>query len=151
MRLLVLSGPTGVGKTALSLALAEALDAEIINADSTQVYKGLDIATAKISPEEQTVPHHLLDLVNPDEEFTLYDYQSRAFSAIKEIAQRGRLPFLVGGSGLYIKAVTDGLNLPYAPPDPEFRTRLRSVFGYNFPAPGTDWIGLPPHNSRKPG
>ncbi|MEW5921032.1 MAG: tRNA (adenosine(37)-N6)-dimethylallyltransferase MiaA [Bacillota bacterium] len=107
--LLVLVGPTAVGKTALSIELAKRLDAEIVSADSVQVYRGLNIGTAKPTLEEQcSVKHHLIDIVDPTVNFTVYDYQRLARKTIAEIHNLGRLPLLVGGTGLYIKAVLEG-------------------------------------------
>lgn len=98
-------GPTAVGKTKLSIELAKYFNGEIINADSTQVYKTLDIATAKVTEEEKEgIPHHLFDIKNIDEDYTVYDYQKDARSKIKEIIDNGKIPILVGGTGLYIKA-----------------------------------------------
>jgi len=123
--ILVILGPTATGKTALSLKIAGELNGEIISADSTQVFKGLDIITAKLPKEQRTIPHHLMDILEPDQDFTINDFQKLAFEAIQDIWSRGKLPILVGGSGLYLKAVTEGLNLPYAPPNPEFREQCR--------------------------
>lgn len=104
--LLVIVGPTASGKTALAIEIAEMFDGEIICADSRTVYKGLDIGTAKPSAEEQErVPHYLLDVVNPDERFTVADFKHMANVAITDIRSRGKLPILVGGSGLYIDSV----------------------------------------------
>ena len=98
-------GPTGVGKTKLSIELAKKLNGEIINADSTQVYKGLDIATAKIKEEEkENIPHHLFDIKEITEDYTAYDYQKDCRSKISEILNKNKVPILVGGTGLYIKA-----------------------------------------------
>ncbi len=98
-------GPTGVGKTKLSVELAKIFNGEIINADSTQVYKELDIATAKVTEEEKEgIPHHLFDIKNIDEDYTVYDYQHDARAKIDEILKKGKMPILVGGTGLYIKA-----------------------------------------------
>jgi len=119
-----------VGKTALAIELAQRCDGEIVSADSRQIYRGLDIGTAKPTREEQAqARHHLLDLVNPDEPFTLADFQSRAYAAIEDIFARGRQPFLVGGTGLYVRAVVEGLRLPRVPPDDELRARLASEDG----------------------
>lgn len=123
--LIAIVGPTGVGKTALSIRLAEEFRGEIVSADSRQVYRGMDIGTAK--PEEQErrrVPHHLLDLVDPGEPFTLAHYQHLAYDIIAEINRRGRVPFLVGGSGLYVRAVLEGLAIPRVPPNLERRADL---------------------------
>ena len=98
-------GPTGVGKTKLSIELAKKLNGEVINADSTQVYKGMDIATAKVAEEEKEgIPHHLFDIKNIDEDYTVYDYQKDCRLKITEIQKRGNTPIIVGGTGLYIKA-----------------------------------------------
>ncbi len=107
--LLALVGPTAVGKSALALRCAARLSGEIISADSAQVYRYLDIGTAKPTPAEQAlVPHHLLDLVNPDQDFSAADYQSEAKLAIEKVLKRGKLPILVGGTGLYVRAITEG-------------------------------------------
>lgn len=104
-KIIVITGPTGVGKTKLSVSLAKLLDGEIINADSMQVYKGLDIGTAKIKESEKDgVPHHLFDICNIDEDYNIYRYQQDARKMIDDIIQRGKTPILVGGSGLYIKS-----------------------------------------------
>lgn len=103
--IIVIAGPTGVGKTKLSIELAKKLNGEIINADSTQVFKGLNIATAKVTKEEmENIPHHLIDIKEITEDYTVYDYQKDARKKIKEIETRGHIPILVGGTGLYIKA-----------------------------------------------
>ena len=105
MKIIVITGPTGVGKTKLSVELAKKVNGEIINADSMQVYKGLDIGTAKIKEEEKEgIPHHLFDICEVDRNYTIYDYQKDCRKVIKEIQERGNTPILVGGSGLYIKA-----------------------------------------------
>jgi tRNA dimethylallyltransferase len=108
--LIVITGPTASGKSALALELAERYNGEIICADSRTVYKGMDIGTAKPSIEDQNrVPHHLLDVVTPDERFTAADFQTLAREAIADIRSRGKIPFVVGGTGLYV----DGLILDY--------------------------------------
>ena len=102
---IVIVGPTGVGKTKLSIELAKKLDGEIINADSTQVYRGMDIGTAKVTKEEaEGIKHHLLDIRNMDEDYTVYDYQKDSRNCIEDITSRGKTPIMVGGTGLYIKA-----------------------------------------------
>ncbi len=99
-------GPTGVGKTQLSIELAKKLDGEVINCDSTQVYKGLAIATAKVTEEEmEEIPHHLLSFQELEEDYTVYDFQKDARACIEDILKRGKTPILVGGTGLYLKAV----------------------------------------------
>ena len=103
--IIVIAGPTGVGKTKLSIELAKKLNGEIINADSTQIFKELNIATAKVTNKEmENVPHHLIDIKEITENYTVYDYQKDARKKIKEIEARGHIPILVGGTGLYIKA-----------------------------------------------
>jgi len=124
-RLVAIVGPTAVGKSQLALHLAQTFHGEIVSADSRQVYRYMDIGTAKPSPEELSlVPHHLIDIVNPDEDFSLAQYQHLATQAIADIGQRHKLPILVGGSGLYIRAVLEGWQVPSVPPDPKFRRRL---------------------------
>jgi tRNA dimethylallyltransferase len=113
LRVAALVGPTAVGKTQLSLELAERVDAEIVSIDSMQVYVGMDIGTAKVSTTDRArVPHHLIDLRTPDHELTVEEFQTLARSAIADIAGRGKLPLLVGGSGLYFRAVVDDLAFP---------------------------------------
>ncbi len=120
--LIAVVGPTASGKTALALALAEALGGEIVGADSRQIYRQMDVGTAKPTTAERArVPHHLIDIVAPDEPFTLADYQRLALAAIAGIHARGRLPILAGGTGLYIRSVIDGLHIPSAPPNMEQR------------------------------
>lgn len=102
---IVITGPTAVGKTKLSIELAKLLNGEIINADSTQVYRGMNIATAKVTKGEMdNIPHHLFDIKNIDENYTIYDYQKDARKIIDELLKKNKTPILVGGSGLYIKA-----------------------------------------------
>ncbi len=102
---IVIVGPTGVGKTKLSIELAKRINGEIINADSTQVYKGLDIGTAKVREDEKEgIPHHLFDIKDINDNYTVYDYQKDARACIDDILSRGKTPILVGGTGLYIKA-----------------------------------------------
>ena len=104
--LIILTGPTAVGKTALSINLAKAVNGEIISADSMQIYKEMNIGTAKILPEEmQGVPHFLVDELNPDEEFNVTVFQKKAKEAMADIYSRGKIPILVGGTGFYIQSV----------------------------------------------
>lgn len=125
--LIVLAGPTAAGKTELSLRLCERIGGEVVSADSRQIYRGMDIGTAKATPAEQArVPHHLLDLRDPDQVLTLAEYQRLAYAAIDDIHRRGRVPCLVGGSALYLRAVTAGLRIPQAAPDLALRTRLEA-------------------------
>ena len=126
--LLVLVGPTAMGTTALSVQLARDLDIEIISADSRQIYRGLDIGTAKATPEEQAlVPHHLIDVVHPDQVMSAADFQERAYTVIEAIHERGRLPALVGGTGQWVQAVVEGWSIPRVPPDPELRAELEAL------------------------
>lgn len=126
--LIVLLGPTAVGKTELSLGLCETFAGEVVNADSRQVYRGMDIGTAKPTPaEQQRVPHHLIDIRNPDEPLSVAEYQQMAYEIIDAIHKRNHTPFLVGGTALYLRAVTQGLRWPAAPPDPALRTELESA------------------------
>jgi tRNA dimethylallyltransferase len=123
--LFVIVGPTAVGKTALSIRLAEAVGGEIISADSRQVYRGMDIGTAKATLEEQVqVPHHLIDIVNPDESLSLAQFQEMAYATIDQILARDRAPFLVGGTGQYVRAVVEGWQVPRVPPDEDLRRKL---------------------------
>ena len=105
MKVICIVGPTGVGKTKMSIELAKRLNGEVINADSTQVYKGLDVATAKVTEEEkENIPHHLFDIKEIDEDYTVFDYQKDARKEIDELLEKNKTPILVGGTGLYIKA-----------------------------------------------
>lgn len=120
-------GPTATGKTAVGIKLANRLDGEIISADSMAVYRGMDIGTAKPTREEQqSAKFHLIDVVDPNEEFSVADFTRLAEEAISDIIGRGNLPILVGGTGLYIRALTGRLNIPSAGPDWELRERLKS-------------------------
>ena len=125
--LIVVLGPTASGKSGLGIMLAQQFDGEIVSADSRQVYRGLDIGTAKVTVEEQAlVPHHLLDIVEPHEVYTVSRFQQDAFAAIDDIVARGKRPFLVGGSPHYIQAVVDGLDIPHVAPQPELRVTLEA-------------------------
>ncbi len=123
--LFVIVGPTAVGKTALAIELAQRFDGEIVSADSRQIYRGMDIGTAKPTPDEQArVLHHLIDIVNPDDPYTLAQFQADAYAAIEDILARGKQPFLVGGTGLYVRAIVQGLRIPRVPPNEELRAQL---------------------------
>lgn len=125
--LIAVVGPTAVGKTALAIRLALALDGEIVSADSRQVYQGMDIGTAKSTAAERAlVPHHLLDIAPPEQALTLAEFRDLAYQAIDDILRRGRLPFLVGGSGQYVRAVLEGWTLTAIAPDPDLRLRLEA-------------------------
>ena len=122
---IILLGPTGSGKTALSLALALRFNGEIVSCDSVAVYRGMELGTAKPTREERArVPHHLIDVTTPDHAFTAGEYSRQARAALSEIARRGRVPIVTGGTGLYLRALTEGL---FAGParQEELRTRLR--------------------------
>jgi tRNA dimethylallyltransferase len=124
--LLIITGPTAVGKSKLSLDLALKFQGEIISADSMQVYRKMDIGTAKVNKEERKrVKHHLIDIIYPDQEFSVAEYQKMVELLISEITGRGNLPILVGGTGLYIKAVVEGLILPGREADSGLRKELR--------------------------
>ncbi len=123
--LVVLLGATAVGKTALSLSMASALHGEIVSADSRLLYIGMDIGVAKPTQAERAqVPHHLLDLVRPNQALSLAEYQQLAYQAISDIAARGKQAFLVGGTGQYISAVIEGWQIPEVGPDPALRQEL---------------------------
>ena len=124
--LIVVVGPTAVGKTELTINLALHLSAQIISGDSMQIYRGMDIGTAKPSLEERKgVPHHLIDLVAPDQPFTVVDYQQHYNLVKRRLDGEGILPILTGGTGLYLRAVTQGFVFPSTPPNFELRTSLR--------------------------
>ncbi len=123
--LIAIVGPTGVGKTNVALALGSKLGGEIVSADSRQTYKGMDIGTDKPTVEQrESVPHHLVDIVAPDEQFTLAQYQELAYQAIEDILSRNKVPFLVGGTGLYVKAVLEGFVIPRVEPCLALREEL---------------------------
>lgn len=126
--LVVIVGATGVGKSDLAMRLAEGNRGAIVSADSRQIYKGFDIGTAKPTADEQSrVPHDLVDCVEPTYNYTVAEYQADARAATERRRAQGYLPFLVGGTGLYVRAVLDGLTIPPVPPDPAFRESLASV------------------------
>lgn len=125
--LIAIIGPTGVGKTAFAIELAERLNGEIVSADSRQIYRSMDIGTGKPAPEQLArVKHHLIDVVNPDQAYSLAEYQRDALRLIEDIFARNKLPLLVGGTGLYIRAVTEGLVIPGVPPNLELRSTLET-------------------------
>jgi tRNA dimethylallyltransferase len=126
-KLIVLIGPTAVGKTKMSIELAKKFNGEIISGDSMQIYKGMDIGTAKITQEEMSgIPHHLIDIKEPDENFSTAEFQELVRKKIEEISSRGRMPMIVGGTGLYIQSVIYDYHFTDAPSDPDFRTLLES-------------------------
>jgi tRNA dimethylallyltransferase len=126
--LLVVMGPTASGKTALGIALARALDGEIISADSRQIYRRMSVGTAApTAAEKQLAKHHLVEFINPDQPFNLSLYQQKATRLIKMIFHRGHLPVLVGGTGLYVSAITENYQLPESVPDLSLRNRLEKL------------------------
>jgi tRNA dimethylallyltransferase len=128
--LVILLGPTAVGKTEISIQLAERLDGEIVSADSRLLYRGMDIGTAKPTQEEMGgIPHYLIDVADPDETWSLALYQKEAREAIAGIHQRERIPFLVGGTGQYIRAVTEEWDIPRVEPDARLRRILENWAG----------------------
>lgn len=139
-RLVVIAGPTAVGKTAAGIALARRFNGEVISADSRYLYRGMDVGTAKPDiVERQGVPHHLIDVVGPDEAMSLATFQGLAYAAIAATLARGRLPFLVGGTPLYVNAVVEGWRIPRVPPNPALRAAL---------AAEADRLGLPALTAR---
>src|SRR5919204_125179 len=121
-QVLVICGSTATGKTDLAITLARRVGGEIVNADSRQVYRSMDIGTAKPTPAQRAaVPHHLLDVVDPDEPFTLADYLERAHNAIAGILARRRRPIVAGGTGLYVRALAEGFAVPLGPGLPSAR------------------------------
>src|SRR5215204_4768256 len=129
-RIVVVAGPTAVGKTALGIGLAEEFDGEVVNADSRYLYRGFDIGVAKPDiAERQGIPHHLIDILPPDGDMTLARYQDLALEAIAEVVNNGKLSILVGGTPLYINAVVEGWNMPRVPPNPSLRTALETEAG----------------------
>jgi tRNA dimethylallyltransferase len=124
---LCVAGPTASGKSALAVGLAKALGGEIINMDSMQVYRRMDIGTAKPTLAERgNVPHHLIDIVEPTEPFSVAQYAERAEACIRDVYARGKLPVLVGGTGFYLRALTEGLARGGVPSDPTLREELKA-------------------------
>ncbi|MDD5382651.1 MAG: tRNA (adenosine(37)-N6)-dimethylallyltransferase MiaA [Candidatus Margulisbacteria bacterium] len=123
--MLILLGPTAAGKTKLAIELAKKLNGEIISADSMQVYRGMDVGTAKPTLEErQGLPHHLIDVLDPDEPWTVSDFVEQANKLTKDIVFRGKVPLIVGGTGLYLWSLLEGFSFPIAPADKELRAKL---------------------------
>jgi len=157
--LVVIVGPTAVGKTALSIHLAEVFDGEIVSADSRSFYRGMDIGTAKPSQKEQgRVRHYLIDIADPDETVSLAEYQDRAYAAIDSILARDRLPLLVGGTGQYVQAVVEGWRIPRVAPHPDLREELEVKAERESPHALHDWLkeldpqaadDIHPHNVRR--
>lgn len=127
-KLVILTGPTAVGKTDLSIQLAKKINGEIISADSIQVYKGMDIGSAKITKEETDgIPHHLIDILEPKEEFNVHIFKKLATKAINDISRRGKIPIIVGGTGFYIQAVLYDINFDDTETDYEYREYLEQL------------------------
>lgn len=124
-KIVVIVGPTASGKSALAVRLARKVDGEIVSADSRLLYKGMDIGTAKPTRQEMVgVPHHLIDVVSPSRTLTLAEYKRRAIRAIRAILKRGRVPIVVGGTGLYVRTIVENLEIPEVPPDMKYRASL---------------------------
>lgn len=126
--LIVIVGPTAVGKTALSISLAKAFNGEIISGDSMQVYRGMDVGTAKIKAEEMNdIPHHLIDILEPNEPFSVADFQTQAKKAIRSVQDKGKIPFLAGGTGLYVNAVMYDYQFSQTGGDEGFRAEMEAI------------------------
>ena len=124
-KLVVVLGTTACGKSGLGVELAKRFDGEVISADSRQVYKGLDLGTGKVTEAEmEGVPHHMLDVVEPGQPYSVADFQPAAYAAIDDVRSRGKTPILVGGTGLYVRAVTEGFQFSDSKPDPALRQEL---------------------------
>jgi len=124
-KLVAIIGPTAVGKTRLGIEIAKRFNGEVISGDSMQIYRGMDIGTAKVTEEEMDgIPHHLIDIKNPEERFSVADFQSLVEEKIADISARGKLPIIVGGTGLYIQSVLYEYEFSEAPADPSFREQL---------------------------
>lgn len=129
-RAVIILGPTGVGKSDLAIKIAKAFDGEIISADSVQIYKGLDIGSAKVMPNEMGgVEHHCIDILPPESEFSVYEYVQLTKKKISEICSRSHLPIVVGGTGLYVKALIEGYDFGGSGKNAEFREKLWSLSG----------------------
>ena len=127
-KLILIVGPTAVGKTDISIKIAEKFGGEIISADSMQIYKGMDIGTAKIKDEEMRgIPHHMIDIVEPDEDFSVSDFKEKAYKYIEEIAERGNIPIAAGGTGFYVNSLVYNLNFADSGSDEEVREKYSSL------------------------
>jgi tRNA dimethylallyltransferase len=135
--LILIVGPTAVGKTELAIQLSERINGEIVSADSRLFYRGMDIGTAKPTPEERArVPHHLIDIADPDEILSLAVFQQKARAAIADIHTRNKIPLLVGGTGQYVRAITEGWSPPPVEPHERLRTELERILEQR----GSDWL-----------
>lgn len=127
-KFIILLGPTAVGKTDLSIELAKEFDGEVVSCDSMQIYKGMDIGTAKITKEEMDgIPHHIIDIIEPDKEFTVSDYSNLAKEKIREINSRGKIPIFVGGTGLYINSLVYDLDFTEVRPNYDIRDKYETL------------------------
>src|SRR3712207_3060677 len=126
--ILILTGPTAVGKTDLSIRLAKVLNGEIISADSMQIYKKMDIGSAKISKKEMDgIPHYMIDIVEPDQEFTVADFHDRSVKIIEDIHSRGKLPIITGGTGLYLNSIIYDMDFGFSDANPKLRKELELI------------------------
>lgn len=126
--LIVILGGTASGKTALSIKIAHQFNGEVISTDSRQIYKYMDIGTAKVTEEEmEGIPHYMIDVVSPEEEFSLADFVKKAKAHITDIQKRGKIPILAGGTGLYTRAICDNFDIPRVPPNPQLREKLEKL------------------------
>ncbi|MBD3244989.1 MAG: tRNA (adenosine(37)-N6)-dimethylallyltransferase MiaA [Candidatus Moranbacteria bacterium] len=126
-KIIAIVGPTSCSKTKIAINLAKKFNGEIVGADSRQIYKGLDIGTGKDLEEYGDLPYHLIDIVKPDYRYSLAQYQNRAYKAIDSILKKQKIPFLVGGSGLYLNSVLNGISLPKAKPNQKLRKKLQNM------------------------
>src|SRR3989344_8437478 len=135
-RIIVLTGPTAAGKTELSLKLAKKFHGEIISADSRQVYRGMDIGTAKAVPSSKFknqnskikgIKHHLIDIRNPNQPYSLAEFKRDAVKAINDVTKRSKIPFLVGGTGYYINAIVNDWPIPKVKPNPKLRKKIEKL------------------------
>lgn len=141
-KILIIAGPTAVGKTSLSIKLAKELNGEIVSTDSMQIYKYMDIGSAKITKDEMDgIPHHMIDVINPSSSFSVAEYKEIASKCVEDIISRNKLPILVGGTGLYINALTCNMNFTEADSDEEYRKELEKLADEN----GNEFI----HNMLK--
>ncbi|MDO4605186.1 MAG: tRNA (adenosine(37)-N6)-dimethylallyltransferase MiaA [Helcococcus sp.] len=129
---IIIAGPTAVGKTSLSINLAKKLNTEIISADSMQIYKGMDIGTAKVTKEEMNgIKHHMIDILNPNDNYSVQEFQNSALELITKIHSKGKIPIIVGGTGLYIDSLTHDFDFVNVKPNYELREKLESIYEEN--------------------
>lgn len=153
--LIVILGPTASGKSDLAIKLAKKFNGEIVSADSRQIYQEMDIGTAKPTKKQMAnIPHFLIDIIKPNQEFTLAQYKKLAIKAIKDIQKRGKLPFVVGGTGLYIQAVVDNLIIPQVKPNKKLRKKLekltnQELFKQVKKLDPLTAVAIDPHNKRR--